>query len=99
MKTVNISFTNFAAIKMMNDSLKNFSFTPDTLKKTVQIFSYRDTVHKSMLAYYYPDSSHLVFHGKLKNDSVYIVMQKLDLNKIPLINRGFHWINEYPYNR
>jgi hypothetical protein len=98
-KQLNIVYANNATVKMMNDSLKRYSFTPDTVKKTVYLFTYSDTLDKSTLHYYNPDLTHLILTGKLKDDSVYIVMQKLDLNKLRLINRGFHWINEYPYNR
>ncbi|MEP6748136.1 MAG: hypothetical protein ABJB86_10445 [Bacteroidota bacterium] len=98
-KQLNLVFTNYATIKMMNDSLAGYSFTPDTLIKTVKVFAYSDTAHKSTLHYFNPDATHLIFTGKLQDDSVYIVMQKIDLNQMRLINRGFHWINEYPYNR
>jgi hypothetical protein len=98
-KTVNISFEQYVVIKMMNDSSKGFSINTDTLKKTVQLFSYSDTTHKSTLSYFYPDAGHLVLHGKLRDDSVYITMQKVDLNRLMLTGRGFHWINEYPFNR
>ncbi|MEO8712708.1 MAG: hypothetical protein ABI405_11320 [Parafilimonas sp.] len=98
-KSINISFAGYATIKTMNDSTKGYSFTPDTAKKTIVIYSYSDTAHKSTLTYAWQDSAHLILHGKLKDDSVYIVMQKQDLKKLQLLSRGFHWINEYPYNR
>lgn len=97
-KSVNISFAGYAVIKMMNDSSKGFNFTPDTVKKTIQIYTYTDTAHKSTLAYS-TDSSHLILQGKLKDDSVRIVMRKVNFKDLQLLNRGFHWINEYPYNR
>ncbi len=97
-KTVNISFANGANIKMMNDSMYYYSFSPDTLKKTIKFYTYGDTAHKSLLSYSNPDSAHLIITGKLKDDSVYIKMKKVDFNKLMLTGRGFHWINEYPYN-
>jgi hypothetical protein len=98
-KQLSIMSSDFATIKMMNDSLKRYSFTPDTLNKTVKLSVVSDGADIATLHYFNPDSAHLVFTGKLLNDSVYIEMQKLDFNKMRLINRGFHWINEYPYNR
>ena len=84
---------------MMNDSLKRYSFNLDTVNKTFNLFAYSYATHLATFHYFYPDAAHLVFTGKLDNDSVYILMQKIDFNKMRLINRGFHWINEYPYNR
>lgn len=98
-KAVNIIYSNYAIIKMMNDSSKWYNFITDTLKKTINFYSNRDTLHKSLLTYTKPDDVHFIIQGKLKDDSVYIVMQKTDLKKLPLLGRGFHWINEYPYNR
>jgi len=98
-KQLNIIFTDYATIKMMNDSLKRYSFTLDTVNKTFRLFAYSYAYELGTLHYFKPDVMHLVFTGKLQNDSVYILMQKLDFNKMKLINRGFHWINEHPYNR
>jgi hypothetical protein len=98
-KTLNISFANGAAIRMMNDSMNYYSFSADTLKKTIKFYTYSDTAHKSLLSYSRPDAAHLIITGKLKDDSVYIKMKRVDFNELMLTGRGFHWINEYPYNR
>lgn len=98
-KQVNIMRSDFTIVKMMNDSLRRYNFTPDIVKKTIDLFTNNGISDKSTLNYYYPDSMHLILTGILKGDSVSIFMQKLDLNKLRLINRGFHWINEYPYNQ
>lgn len=74
-------------------------FTPDTLNKTLAIFTYAAPSDRSTLNYHHPDSTHLILSGQLNGDSIYIALQKVDLNKLRLLNRGFHWINEYPYNR
>jgi hypothetical protein len=98
-KQLSIMSSDYATIKMMNDSLKRYSFMPDTLYKTVKLSGVSDGADIATLHYFNTDSAHLVFTGKILNDSVYIEMQKVDFNKMRLINRGFHWINEYPYNR
>jgi hypothetical protein len=48
---------------------------------------------------YIKNDSILSFKGLWKNDSIQIKLNKFDTSKILLTNRGFHWINEYPYNR
>jgi hypothetical protein len=94
-----IFFSGSATVRKMNDSITRYNFTPDTAKKTVTIFSRTDTTHKSLLTYLQPDSDHLVLFGKLKEDSVFISMKKMDEQNFLLVNRGFHWINEYPFNK
>jgi hypothetical protein len=96
-KTLSIMFPKQASIEMMNDSVIMYNFFADTVNKKLQV--YTDSNYKSLFSYYIQDSTHLVLNGKLQQDSVYILLQKQDLNKFPLLNRKFHWINESPYNR
>jgi len=41
----------------------------------------------------------LTLEGKLEQDSVKITLRKVGENNFLLVSRGFHWVNEYPYNR
>lgn len=46
-----------------------------------------------------PDPQHLLMEGTLEGSAVCIRLQKKTDKDFPLMNRGFHWINEFPYNR
>jgi len=94
-----VSYPGYAFIKMMNDSSKGFAFNTDTVAKRIEMFSYGDTSKKSNFVYSFPRKDVLLLVGKLNNDSVLIQMNRYDLNNFRLINRGFHWVNEYPFNR
>jgi hypothetical protein len=58
---------------------------------------------KAELSYSQPDADHLVIEGHLDGRSLVIKMHKenLDefLSQFRLMTRGFHWINEFPFNR
>jgi hypothetical protein len=58
---------------------------------------------KADLTYSQPDDDHLTLEGSLDGHTIKAVMHKenLDefLSQFRLLNRGFHWINEYPFNR
>ena len=94
-----VSYPGFAFIKMMNDTTKGFAFNVDTATKKIEMFSYKDTAKKSNFVYSLPQQNTLLFIGKLNNDSVVIQMKRYDLNNFRLTSRGFHWVNEYPFNR
>jgi len=94
-----VSYPGYAFIKTMNDSTKGFSFNVDTATRKIEMFSYSDTTKRSSFVYSLPQENILMFVGKLNNDSVKIQMKKYDLNKFRLVSRGFHWVNEYPFNR
>jgi hypothetical protein len=51
------------------------------------------------LAWTLPDSDHVVVEGKINGDSLYARLRRVDTSKLLLNSRGFHWINENPFNR
>jgi hypothetical protein len=92
-----IPYTDGAQIKFMNDSTKYLSCVPDKKIKAFVINTYDDPAHKYTL-YYQSTKDTLLLSGKWGKDNVHIVLKKYGKNNFRLINRGFHWINEYPYN-
>jgi hypothetical protein len=94
-----VSYPGFAYVKMMNDSTKGFAFNTDTATKKIEMFRYADTTKRSNFVYSFPKKDILFLAGKINDDSVFIEMKKYDLDNFRLITRGFHWVNEYPFNR
>ncbi|MES2265556.1 MAG: hypothetical protein V4520_02270 [Bacteroidota bacterium] len=94
-----ISYAGAARIVMTTDSSERYDFKVDTVKRTIVLNSYTDTITKAYYTYTQPKKDILFFKGKFKNDSLNITLKKYDLNNFRLINRGFHWVNEYPFNR
>lgn len=94
-----ISRPGLATAQLMNDSLKGYVFNPDTLKHIIVANTYADTIHKFYLHYTLPKPDVMILQGQWQNGPVYIRMHKIDLNSFRLISRGFHMVNEVPYNR
>ncbi|MCO5945695.1 hypothetical protein [Mucilaginibacter flavidus] len=94
-----VSYEGGAQIKLMTDSMKYISFKPDIKKHTIVANTYADTVHKYHLTYTSPKPDILILKGNWKKDSINVTLRKIDATKFRLINRGFHWINELPYNK
>lgn len=94
-----INYDGYAGVKLINDSATGYAFEPDTAKKQIVLYSYKDTLHKALFAYSNPEKNILLLQGKWKDDSFHIRMKQYDLKKFLLVNRGFRWVNEYPYNR
>ncbi|HEX4385496.1 MAG TPA: hypothetical protein VH083_21195 [Myxococcales bacterium] len=53
----------------------------------------------ALLDYRVIDGQHLALTGKLGGEAASMTLRKLSDDKAPLLTRGFHWINEYPYSR
>jgi len=65
----------------------------------VTVNTYADTVNKFHLHYTTQQPNIMILQGHWKHDSIYVRMNKVDLSSFRLISRGFHMINEIPYNR
>ncbi len=88
----------YAIIKMMNDSTRGYNFRVDTTAKAITMFSIQDTANKTKMNYVF-ENGYLSFNGRKGEDSVQIRMKRFDENNFRLVNRGFHWVNEFPFNR
>jgi hypothetical protein len=81
---------------LMNDTRKNYGANQDAAKKTVALSSGQLT---NVFTYTWADTNHLVLRGSLAGDALEVNLHKLGPTNFLLLNRGFHWINEYPLNR
>ncbi|RZN84254.1 MAG: DoxX family protein [Winogradskyella sp.] len=88
-----------AIVKTMTDNLVRHTFITDTIEKRITIYSQYGVKDSLNFNYTLKDSEHLKLFGTLENDSLIISLTKKDLDKFPLKSRGFHWINERPYNK
>lgn len=79
-------------VQLMNDSSRKYIFKTDTVTKTIEMFSRKDTINKYFLTYTLPDTAHLVMRGKFKDDSIYIKMKKIDINTFRLVNWRTTWL-------
>jgi len=46
-----------------------------------------------------PAKDRLVLDGSMDNHKIHMQLHLVDRDKFLLVNRGFHWIQEYPFNR
>ena len=98
-RSLNIVYSRQATLKMMNDSMKVCTLVIDTTTKNIRLTDSNDSTYRASLSYTKPDSLHFALSGTIKKDSVYILLQKQNVNNYELLKRGFHWINESPYKK
>ncbi len=51
------------------------------------------------LAYLTPNASTLVLDGTVEGKRIHATLQKQETTSFLLLNRGFHWVTDIPYNR
>jgi len=96
-RKVAIDFPTAILVRLTDDTVQRFGAKYDEAKNTVTLTL--GSGSPSTLAYSRPDPDHLLLTGNLGPDAVSLRLRKLDPSKFLLLNRGFHWINEYPLNR
>jgi hypothetical protein len=89
---------NYAKVVFMNDTTLSYTFKEDTLAKRFTMYAYPDTGRKYVFHYSISKPNVFTIKGALFQDSIIMTMQKYDEKSFLLMNRGFHWINESPYN-
>lgn len=92
----------FVALKMMNGEQKNYFFTLDPEKKTMLLEAPGESEDKTTpysMRYDEPREGVIEFEGTLEGSAIRVTMHKVKADDSLLMNRGFHWVNEFPFNR
>jgi uncharacterized membrane protein YphA (DoxX/SURF4 family) len=94
-----IIFDRFASIQQMNDVQTYYSPVIDTKKNTLALTQRRANNQKLNLTFARPAPDQLILDGDVNGHKTHIQLRLEDRNKFLLVSRGFHWVQEYPYNR
>lgn len=92
-----IDYKDRATIHQMDSKKKYVSFIPDSTLSRVTLYDGEWKQDDNFILKVEGDVMKL--QGKLYGDTLKIKLTKKDLSKMELTGRGFHWVNEYPYNR
>ena len=95
---VTIEFDKSLQIQYTDDSRKGYELELDTVNRNMKMVSYQDSTDILRLNYTRTDST-LTLRGLKQQDSIIYMAKNLTKDDFLLINRGFHWINEQPFNR
>jgi uncharacterized membrane protein YphA (DoxX/SURF4 family) len=88
-----------ATFRLMSDSVERYLMKVDSVKHELALTGRFDPKDARVLSYTKVDPNHLVLTGKLGADSLVMRLRRYDENRFLLMNRGFHWIQELPFNR
>jgi len=70
----------------------------DLGKKTFTLVS-RGPKPTESVFHYVESGNELALEGSLEGSAIRTLLRRRDANSFLLLNRGFHWVNEYPFNR
>ena len=82
-------------VRMMDDSARAFASVYQPADSTVILTA----GEKGVFTYTRPDAEHLTMTGTLGGVPLVVNLRRKEPSEFLLVNRGFHWINELPFNR
>jgi uncharacterized membrane protein YphA (DoxX/SURF4 family) len=96
-----VFFNRFGSIiiRPVDDTSKFFRVQIDAEKKSIALTPRNPADAKVTLSYGSPDPEHLVIEGVYEGARIEARLRKREESEFLLVNRGFHWINEFPFNR
>lgn len=98
-KNIRFEREGMVQIEKMNKQREVYNIELDTLKQKIRFMSMSGGNAESFDFNYLKTDNTLDFNFIVKNDTIIGTTKKLGKDKFLLVNRGFNWISEYPYNR
>jgi hypothetical protein len=92
-------FPERMTFQRMDDSYAGYSVSINTNEKTLALTKGDDKNWKADFHFQRPAQDQLTLEGNMDGHTIHMQLQLVDRDKFLLVNRGFHWIQEYPYNR
>ncbi|MGL6237119.1 MAG: DoxX family protein [Segniliparus sp.] len=93
-------------VQHMDDSFEVFGGTIDPrhhiidLGHRIELGTYVETPARIRLTYWWPRPGSMVIDGEdYVGHRVHIWFDRMDPSAFPLVERGFNWVQEHPYNR
>lgn len=93
-KLKEIVFDKKVTLLKWEDIHSYYTATVDTVSKTISFQSNNDKSDKRIVHYDFAENILTLY----ENDSSSIQFRKVEIKDFPLLNRGFHWVVEYPEN-
>jgi hypothetical protein len=98
-RRVVFDYPQMIAIQLVSDSRRRYRLQLDSEKNTLALTKVDDPEWKSTLVYTRPEPEVLTLEGKFDGLALRAKLRRTDPSQFLLVNRGFHWVNEYPFNR
>jgi uncharacterized membrane protein YphA (DoxX/SURF4 family) len=92
-------YPKYVSYEHMDDSFYGYSCEIDEKKQMISLTDSNDKKWKGELHFERPAPDKLLLDGKMGAQSVSMQLGLMDREKLTLVRGGFHWVQEYPFNR
>jgi hypothetical protein len=98
-RRVVFDYPSMLGIQLMSDSRQRFFLKMDPAQGIFNLTKRDDPQWKSALSYRQTAPGVLSLEGTMDGQKIRARIRRIGNPKFLLVDRGFHWINEYPFNR
>jgi hypothetical protein len=92
-------FPDRMAFQRMDETLVYCVAAISTNHNSLTLTKSADKDWKATFTFQRPAPDQLIMDGQIDNHKMHMQLHLMDRDKFLLVNRGFHWIQEYPFNR
>ena len=92
-------YPTLATIETVNDDWKHYRLKLDPEKSTIDLSRDANPKRSAHFAYDRKTPDAMVFDGAIDGRPVHVELKREDETKFLLVSRGFHWRQDYPFNR
>ncbi|MGB6387086.1 MAG: hypothetical protein WBD25_17340 [Terriglobales bacterium] len=92
-------FPEVMVFQRMDDTFVGCSASINVKDNTLVLKKSSDKNFKGNFTFQRPAPDQLILDGEMGDHKTHMQLHLIDRSKFLLVNRGFHWIQEYPYNR
>ncbi|HEY6332376.1 MAG TPA: hypothetical protein VI756_23830 [Blastocatellia bacterium] len=93
------AFPGSFAVQLPSGARQRFRAQVDTDKKTLKLVKREDPNSTNDFSFEEPGPGLMTLKGTLDGHQILAKLRRMDEGDFQLTNRGFHWINEVPFNR
>jgi hypothetical protein len=87
------------AFQRMDDSLARYGASIKVDDKILTLTEDDDKNWKASFIFQRPNPDQLILDGNMDGHKVHMQLELFDRKKFLLVSRGFHWVQENPFNR
>jgi uncharacterized membrane protein YphA (DoxX/SURF4 family) len=98
-RRVIFDYPNFITFQRMDDSFAFYGAAINANDKTIALTRSDDKNWKGTLTFQRVAQDQLTLDGDMDSHKIRMELELIDRTKFLLVSRGFHWIQEYPFNR
>jgi uncharacterized membrane protein YphA (DoxX/SURF4 family) len=92
-------FPDRMAFQRMDDSFASYSASINANDRTIVLTKDSDKNWKAKFTFQRAAEDQSILDGNMDSHKIHMQLRLVDRSKFLLVNRGFHWIQEYPFNR